>query len=177
MPWLFDPNHTQVEYACRYLGLSVIKGSFDAVRADVDFESADPREWSVSAEIDAASAVSPGFARRIEALRAENFLDAEKFPTITFRSTSFEPQGNELRLTGQLTLHGVTREITLTGHDNGEAIDRRGIKRRGFDAHTVIKRRDFGIDPTGTVGVAEDVDISLEVQLIWEEPDGAQPAA
>ena len=115
--------------------------------------------------------------RRESGLRPAHRGAARRKPIITFRSTSFEPQGNELRLTGQLTLHGVTREITLTGHDNGEAIDRRGIKRRGFDAHTVIKRRDFGIDPTGTVGVAEDVDISLEVQLIWEEPDGAQPAA
>ncbi|SRR5579884_75550 len=171
MPWIFDPNHSQIVYACRYLGLSVIKGSFDAVRADVDFESDDPHEWSVSAEIDAASAVSPGFPRRTEALRGENFLYADRYPTITFRSTRFEASGDGLRLTGELTLHGVTKEIALTGHANGEAIDRRGLRRRGFDGHAVINRLDYGIEPQNTVGVAQEVDIAIEVQLIWQDPD------
>jgi polyisoprenoid-binding protein YceI len=168
MTWVFDPNHSQVLYACRYLGLSLITGSFQDVKAEADVESSNPGQWSVSAEIDAASAVSPGYPRREEALRGENFLDAEKFPTVTFRSTRIERDGDRLRLTGQLTLHGVTRDVTLVGHDNGEAIDRRGIRRRGFDAETTINRLDFGIHE-GTAGVAEEVHISLEVQLVWEE--------
>src|SRR5437868_3816911 len=99
MPWTFDPNHSQVEWACRYLGISVIKGSFDRVTAEVDVEDDDPRKWSVSAEIDPRSLVSPGFVRRPEALQGENFLEADKFPAIRFQSKRVEANGNQLNMT------------------------------------------------------------------------------
>jgi len=169
MSWRFDPDHSQVEWACRYLGISYIRGSFNSVSAEVDVENADPSKWTFSAEIDPTSLVSAGFARRQEALQGENFLEADRFPELRFRSTAFARKGDALEVTGDLTLHGVTRPVTLRGNDNGEAIDRRGLRRRGFDARTIIRRTDFDIPATGPTFVADEVEISLEVQLIFDE--------
>ena len=169
MPWVFDPNHSQVEWACPYLGISVIKGSFEQVSAKVNVEDSDPTKWTVSADIDPASLSSAGFARRTEALRGENFLEADQFPVLSFRSTRVEASGQQLKMTGDLTLHGVTREITLTGSDNGQAEDRRGVTRRGFSARTSILRTDYGIPTSGPQFVADKIELSIEVQLIREE--------
>jgi len=168
MPWRFDPEHSQVEWASRYLGISLIKGSFDDVKAEVDIEDSDPAKWSISADIDPRSVTSPGFARRIEALQGENFLHAEQFPELRFRSKRIEGSADSLRVSGDLTLHGITREITLAGRDNGEAVDRRGLTRRGFSGSTRIRRSDFDIPATGPQFVADEIDISVEVQLIRE---------
>lgn len=168
MPWQFDPSHSQVEFACEYLGLSIIKGFFLGVRADVDVASADPGQWSVAAEVDVSTLAST-LARREEALRSPNFLDAERFPIISFTSKAFERQGDRLRLTGDLTVHGVTREVTLSGKDNGEATDRQGVRRRGFNGSTVLRRSDFEVGPPGPGGVAQDVRIALEIQLIQQD--------
>src|SRR5205814_1273946 len=100
MPWRFDPDHSQVSWASRYLGISTITGSFDRVSAEVDVERPEPNAWSFSAEIDAASVTSPGFIRRIEAMPSDRFLDAARFPAITFRSTGIERQGDELVVNG-----------------------------------------------------------------------------
>lgn len=169
MGWVFDPNHSQVEWACRYLGISVIKGAFEQVKAEVNVEDSDPAKWSISAEIEPNSLTSPGFVRRPEALRGENFLEADKFPVISFRGSSVKANGKQLEITGDLTLHGVTRQVTLTGSDNGEAIDRRDIRRRGFSGRTSIRRTDYDIPATGPRFVGDEVDISLEIQLIRED--------
>lgn len=165
MPWRFDPNHSQVEWACRYLGISAIKGSFDTVTAQVNVEDADPSTWSIVVEIDPRSVTSAGFARRVEALQGENFLDPNKFPDLRFRSTRVEGAADQLRITGDLTLHGITRPIVIAGRDNGQAVDSRGVTRRGFSGSTRIRRSDFDIPGTPQF-VADDVDVAIETQLI-----------
>jgi len=165
MPWHFDPNHSQVEWACRYLGISTIKGSFDKVTAQVNVEDPDPSTWSIVVDIDPRSVTSAGFARRLEALQGEHFLDPDKFPELRFSSSRCERNAAELRVTGDLTLHGITHPIVITGRDNGEAVDARGETRRGFSGSTRIRRSDFGIPGTPQF-VADDIDIAIEVQLI-----------
>jgi polyisoprenoid-binding protein YceI len=167
MPWRFDPDHSQVSWASRYLGISTITGSFDRATAEVNVEDPDPTKWTISAEIDAASVTSAGFVRRIETMPSERFLDAARFPTITFRSSRVERRDNELAITGQLTLHGVTREATFHGRENGEAVDGRGNRRRGFSGHLRVSRTAFEIPPPETTLIPDEVDISLEIQLIW----------
>jgi polyisoprenoid-binding protein YceI len=169
MGWRFDPDHSQVEWACRYLGLSVIKGAFNRVTAEVHVDDPDPAKWSMSVDIDPASLISAGFARREEALKGENFLETERFPELRFRSEEVSRHGDKLDIRGELLLHGVSRQVTFSGRDNGEAIDRRGLRRRGFSGTTTLRRSDYGIPATGPTFVAEDVDIAVEVQLIWED--------
>ena len=93
----------------------------------------------------------------------------ERFPELRFTSNDIVKRGDGLDITGNLLLHGVARQVTITGRDNGEAIDRRGLRRRGFSGATTIRRTDFGIPATGPNFVAEEVHISVEVQLIWED--------
>ncbi|HLG69692.1 MAG TPA: YceI family protein [Chloroflexota bacterium] len=169
MAWRFDPDHSQVEWASRYLGISTIKGSFDRVTADVYVEDADPSKWSIAAEIDAGSVSSAGFVRRLEAMPSDRFLDAQRFPKITFRSTRIQRQDGELVIDGDLTLHGVTKPASLRGRENGEAVDGRGNRRRGFSGHMRISRTAFEIPPPETTFVPDEVDISFEIQLLWGE--------
>jgi polyisoprenoid-binding protein YceI len=169
MPWRFDPDHSQITWASRYLGISTITGSFDRVSADVNVEAADPAGWSISAEIDAASVTSPGFVRRLEAMPSDRFLDAARFPKITFRSTRVDKQDQELSITGELTLHGVTQPVTIRGRENGEAVDGRGNRRRGFSGQLRVSRRAFEIPPPETTFVPDEVDVFLEIQLVWQD--------
>ena len=169
MSWRFDPDHSQVEWACRYLGLSVIRGAFNRVSAEVHVDDPDPAKWTMSVEIDPTSLISAGFGRREEALKGENFLEADRFPELRFRSDRVSRRGDALDISGELLLHGVARQVTFSGRDNGEAIDRRGLRRRGFSGTTTVRRTDYGIPATGPSFVAEDVDISVEVQLIYED--------
>jgi polyisoprenoid-binding protein YceI len=169
MTWRFDPNHSQVEWACRYLGLSVIKGAFNSVTGEVQVEGDDPAAWKAVITLDPKSLTSSGFARREDALKGENFLDVERFPELRFTSSRFERHGERLDIIGDLLLRGVTRQVTFSGRDNGEATDARGVRRRGFSGTTTIKRADFGIPATGPSFVADEVDISVEVQLILDE--------
>lgn len=169
MGWQFDPNHSQVEWACRYLGISVIKGAFDTVSAEVHVDDPDVATWRVAVDVDPSSLISPGFVRRPDALKGENFLEIDRFPELRFRSSRFERRGEQLDITGELLLHGVTREVTFRGRDNGEAIDRRGLRRRGFSGATSIRRTDYAIPATGPDFVADVIEVFVEVQLIYED--------
>lgn len=164
MTWRFDAHHSQVEWACRYLGISTIKGSFETIAAQVSVDQPDPSTWSITAEIDPRSVACAGLPRLVEALHGEHFLEVEKYPEMRFRSTRFDVADNQLRIHGELTLHGVTRPIVIAGSDNGEAMDGRGVTHRGFSGTARVLRSDFGI-PGTTQFVADEVDVSIEVQL------------
>jgi polyisoprenoid-binding protein YceI len=165
MAWQYDPNISKVEWAVGYLGIATIKGRFTKVQANLNFEDPDPARWSFEATIDAASLFS-GHDRMDDHVRTADFLDVEKYPTITFKSQRVEPENGRYRVTGDLTLRGVTREVTLDGSYGGEATDNQGRTRRGFSGQTNLKRSDFGI-PSGRAGdrsiAGEDVRVSLEV--------------
>ena len=171
MPWRFDPEHSQVEWASRYLGISLIKGSFDDVKAEVDIEDSDPAKWSISADIDPRSVTSPGFARRIEALQGENFLHAEQFPELRFRSKRIEGSADSLRVSGDLTLHGITREVELTAEIQGTEIDPWGNERVGLEVTGQISRGDYDMKfnqvlGSGNLLVSDKVKLRLDISAV-----------
>ena len=165
MAWQYDPNISRVEWAIGYLGIATIKGRFTKVQANLDFEDPDPTRWSFDATIDAASLFS-GHDRMDDHVRTPDFLDVSQFPTITFKSKRVERADGRYRVTGDLTLHGATREVVLDGSYGGEATDNQGRTRRGFSGQTSLKRGDFGI-PSGRAGdrsvAGEEVRVSIEV--------------
>jgi polyisoprenoid-binding protein YceI len=165
MAWQYDPNISKVEWAISYLGIATIKGRFTNVQANLNFEDPDPARWSFDATIDAASLFS-GHDAMDNHVRTPDFLDVEKFPTITFQSKRVERADGRYRVAGDLTLRGVTREVVLDGSYGGEATDNRGRTRRGFSGQVGLKRSDFGI-PSGMAGdrsvAGEDVRVSLEI--------------
>ena len=165
MAWQYDPNLSKVEWAVSYLGIATIKGRFTKVQASLDFEDTDPTRWSFEATIDVASLFS-GHDAMDDHVRTPDFLDAAGYPTITFKSKRVEAANGKYRVTGDLTLHGTTKEVVLDGGYGGEATDSRGRTKRGFSGELKLKRSDFGI-PTTSVGnlsvAADDVHVTLNV--------------
>jgi polyisoprenoid-binding protein YceI len=144
MAWQYDPGLSKVEWAIEYLGIATIKGLFRTVQVSVNIDDPDPTRWSVAATIDTAS-ITGGHPPMDEHVRSADFLDVEQYPTITFKSTRVEQADGRYRVAGDLTLHGVTREVVLDASYGGEATDARGRTKRGFSAQTTLNRKDFGI--------------------------------
>ncbi len=165
MPWQYDPNLSRVEWAIEYLGIATIKGLFKNVQATVSLDDPDPCNWSVAATIETAS-ITGGHAPMDDHVRSPDFLDVERYPTATFTSRQIERTDGRYRITGELTLRGVTREVVLDATYGGEATDSRGRTKRGFSAQTTLKRSDFNI-PSGVVGdrlvAGEQIRVTLEV--------------
>jgi polyisoprenoid-binding protein YceI len=170
--WQIDPDHTHVGFKVRHLKISNVKGVFGKVRGVVDIDEKDITKSTVSATIETAS-IDTGVRKRDADLKSEKFLDVEKYPTMTFVSTAIAKDGAEkLKVTGDLTLHGVTRPVTLEVEGpSAEVKDQAGNTRRGASASTKINRKDFGLTwnkamEAGGVLVGDEVFIDIEVELV-----------
>ena len=169
--WSIDPAHSHVEFAVKHLMISTVKGRFGVVRGTIETDEADPARGHASIEIDVDS-IDTREPQRDAHLRSADFFDAEKHPTITFRSTRIaDVSGDRFTLIGDLTIHGVTREVALAVTAEGRGKDPWGGERAGFSAKTAIKRSDFGLTwnqvlETGGFVVGDDIRISLDVEAI-----------
>lgn len=169
--WKIDPVHSHVEFSVKHLMITTVKGRFTAVDGTVLIDDANPANSEADVRIDAAT-IDTREAQRDAHLRSGDFLDVEKYPHLTFTSTRVtDRKGSEFRLAGNLTIHGVTREVVLDVTDEGRGKDPWGGERAGFSATTKINRKDYGLTwnqalETGGVLVGEEVKIHLELQLV-----------
>ena len=170
--WQIDPDHSSFQFKVRHLMVSNVKGDFTKASGVVTIDDKDISNLKVELTIDAAS-VNTGHAQRDEHLRASDFFDVAKYPTIIFVSKKVVKDGpDRLKVTGDLTIHGVTREVTVNVEGPTQEIkDPRGNFRRGAAGTARINRKDFGLIwnralETGGVVVGEDVDIFVEIELI-----------
>jgi polyisoprenoid-binding protein YceI len=168
--WKIDPAHTIVEFSAKHLMITTVKGRFSDVEGEIVISDADPSKSSVTATIKSAS-IDTRTTQRDDHLRSADFLDAANFPEITFRSTRITGDKSELKVTGNLTIRGVTREVTLDVTNEGSTKDPWGGDRIAFSATTKIDRRDFGLTwnqaiEAGGVLVGNDVKISIDVQAV-----------
>ena len=170
--WQIDPDHSSFQFKVRHLMVSNVKGDFTKVKGAVTIDERDIANLKLEITIDAAS-VNTGHAKRDEHLRNADFFDVAKHPTITFVSKRAEKAGmDRLKVIGDLTMHGVTREVTVDVEGPTQEVkDPWGNFRRGATAATKINRKDFGLTwnrvlETGGVVVGEDVDIFVEIELI-----------
>lgn len=170
-PWQFDPDHTGVHFKVRHLMVSTVHGEFEKVSGKIVYDEADVTKSSADITIDAAS-VNTRVQKRDEDLRSPNFLDVAKYPTITFKSKRVEKAGSgTLKMTGDLTIRGVTREVVLTVEGPTPAIkDPWGNLRVGGQATTKINRKDFGVVwnaalEMGGAVVGDEVEISIDVEI------------
>jgi polyisoprenoid-binding protein YceI len=172
--WKIDPAHTQVEFGVKHLMIAKVKGRFADVHGTIQRDERDITRSTVEVEIGVAS-IDTREPQRDAHLRSADFFDAETFPTLTFATRRIERSGEgRLRLIGDLTMHGVTREVVLDATEEGEAKDPWGGERFGFSATGTLDRRDFGLTwnqalETGGLVVGNDVKISLEVEAVREE--------
>lgn len=168
--WNIDPLHTEAGFSVRHLVISTVKGWFGKTAGKVVLDEKDVTRSSVEATIDAAS-VDTRIQKRDDDLRSPNFLEVAKYPTITFRSTRVEKAGDGLMVTGDLTIKGVTRPVTLeVAGPTPEIKDSWGNVRRGISARTRINRRDFGLTYGAVVEagpvVGDEVNVEINAELI-----------
>jgi polyisoprenoid-binding protein YceI len=144
--WQIDPVHTTVAFSVRHMTISTVRGQFDKVAGTITANDNDPATAVIEATIDTAS-IDTHSPDRDSDLKSANFLDVTKYPTMTFKSKKIEAAGSgKYNVVGDLTLHGVTREVTLAVVVPGAPIkDPSGNTRAGASATTTISRKDFGL--------------------------------
>jgi polyisoprenoid-binding protein YceI len=174
--WNLDQSHTDIGFKVRHLMVTNVKGQFNKFTGTLDFDDKDITKSKVSIEIDAAS-LDTNEAKRDEHLKSADFFDVAKFPKLTFVSTAVKKAApGKLLVTGNLTIHGVTKSVTLDVNAPDRAIkDPWGNTKRGFEATTKIKREDFGLTwnkalEAGGVLVGSEVEISIEAEFGLEAP-------
>jgi len=170
--WQIDPMHTNVEFTVRHMMISNVKGQFQKTSGTITVDGTNPGSAKIDATIDASS-IDTRVERRDADLKSPNFLDVAKYPTITFKSTKVEADGpGKWKVTGDLTLHGVTKPVVLEVESSGKPIhDPMGNTRAGASATTKINRTDFGLTynkvlESGGVMVGDEVAISIDVEAI-----------
>jgi polyisoprenoid-binding protein YceI len=170
--WKIDPAHSTAEFKVKHMMISNVKGSFSGLSGALRLDETDRTHSTVEASINVAT-LNTGDAQRDGHLKSGDFFDAEKFPTITFKSSNIDSTGGpDYEVTGDLTLHGITKSVIFVVEDvSTPTKDPWGNQRIGLSASTKINRKDFGLTwnsalESGGVLVGEEVIISLEVQFI-----------
>ena len=170
--WKLDPAHSVTEFKVKHMMISNVKGSFSGLSGTLALDETDYTHSDVVVSIP-VDTLTTGDAQRDGHVKSAEFFDTEKFPAITFKSSNIDSKGGaDYAVTGELTIHGVTKSVTLAVEDVSEpSKDPWGNHRIGLSATTKINRKDFGLTwnsalETGGVLVGEEVSISLEVQFI-----------
>jgi len=170
--WNLDPAHSTAEFKVKHMMISNVKGSFSGVSGTLQLDETDYTHSAAEASVPVAT-LTTGDAQRDGHLKSADFFDAEQFPAFTFKTTNIDSKGGaDYAVTGDLTLHGVTRPVTFAVEDVSQpSKDPWGNHRIGLTATTKINRKDFGLTwnaalETGGVLVGEDVTITLEVEFI-----------
>ncbi|MDA8120989.1 MAG: YceI family protein [Deltaproteobacteria bacterium] len=170
--WEFDPAHTGTHFKVRHLMVSNVRGDFDKVSGKIVYDEKDLSRSSADITIDAAS-INTRVAQRDAHLKSPDFLDVAKYPTIVFRSKKVDKAGDgKLRMTGDLTIRGVTRGVVLDIEGPTPPIkDMQGNTRVGGTATTTINRKDFGLTwnkalEAGGVVVGDEVEISIDIEIV-----------
>jgi polyisoprenoid-binding protein YceI len=172
--WQVDGAHSAVNLTVRHMVISKVRGHFARWNAKLALDTANLARSAVEVDIEADSIVT-GVADRDAHLKSADFLDAQKYPTLTYRSRRIEVVSKDrARVVGDLTIRGVTREVPLDVEVGGQGKDPWGNVRAGFSATASLNRKDFGLTwnqalETGGVLVADRVDIEIELQAILQE--------
>jgi len=168
--WKIDANHSEADFAIKHMSISTVHGTFRGISGTITYDPANVVKSGVEASIDVAS-VDTGVAARDTHLKSPDFFDVAKFPTMTFKSTSVKKVGDHYDVTGDLTLHGVTKPVVLKLEEPGKSqigMDGKSVH-RGFTATTTINRTDFGLSWNGSLKsgdamLGNDVRIELDIE-------------
>jgi polyisoprenoid-binding protein YceI len=165
--WHLDGPHSAAQFSIRHLGISTVRGTFTKVSGEVNYSSSDLSKSSVIVTIDASS-VDTRVEMRDKDIRSEHFLDVAQYPTITFKSKSIQEAGpGKLKIVGDLTIHGVTKEVALDV-DGPSAPIKNPMgpgQRMGAAAVTKINRQDFGMTNMSSM-VGDEVNIQIDVEMV-----------
>ena len=174
--WRFDKAHSHVGFSVRHMVISNVVGEFNDFDGKVEFDGQNVEAGSVEVTVQMAS-INTANTNRDDHLKSPDFFDIEKNSTMTFKSKKITKPGADgaFTIVGDLTMKGVTKEVTLTGAFNGMVTDQRGNTRAGFSATTTINRQDFGVAwdnklQDGSLVVSNEVKINLEIEMVKVKP-------
>ena len=176
MAWEIDPSHSQVMFSVRHAMISTVRGNFTVISGHLHIDEQNPANSSVDAQAEAAS-INTRDERRDGHLQSPDFFDAAQYPTITFKSSKVEHVGgSNYKVTGDLTMHGVTKQVTFDAEYGGQGKDAFGAQRAGISVKGKINREDWGLTwnaalETGGLLVSKDVNIEIDLSAV------SQPAA
>ncbi|MBV9598970.1 MAG: YceI family protein [Chloroflexi bacterium] len=170
MPWSVDPMHTQVEFSAKHFGMMTVRGHFQEVATSGDVDPAHPEQSKLEVTINVAS-LTTNNPQRDNDLRSSYFLELDKYPTITFKSTSIQPKSQDLyTLTGDLTIKGITKPVALDLQRYGEVNDPMMGHRVSFGAEGQINRKDFGMEfdmlADNRLVVSHEIKIFIEAEVV-----------
>lgn len=175
--WALDPTHSEVGFKVKHLMFTNVSGSFNIFTVDAESDGDDFANAKVSFTADVAS-ISTNNAQRDEHLKSADFFDAATYPQISFTATKYTSidQDGSYEMTGDLTLHGVTKPVTLSVEFGGVIKDPWGNTKAGFTIHGKINRKEFGLNwnaalETGGVMVSEEVRLNAEIQLVKQQEE------
>jgi polyisoprenoid-binding protein YceI len=180
--WKIDSAHSSIGFSVRHMVISTVRGRFTRWSGSFVFAEAVPGASSVEVAIDASS-IDTQVPERDAHLRSIDFLEAARHPLIMFRSTMLEPVGaSQLTVTGELTIRGITREVTLDVEYGGRVRDLLGRERVGFSARTTLSRKDFGITfhealANGSLVVGDKLEITMEIEALEQAERVINPPA
>lgn len=166
-----DPSHSTASFSIKHMMIAKVHGGFEKISGTLTYDAANPAKSSVQVSIETAS-INTREPQRDAHLKSPDFFDIEKYPTITFKSTRVEGSGGELKVIGDLTIHGVSQQVTLdVDGPSDEMKDPWGNIKIGASGSTKIKRKDFGLTwnaalEAGGFLVGDDVTINLDVQFV-----------
>jgi polyisoprenoid-binding protein YceI len=169
-----EGSHTQSAFAVKHLMISTVRGEFGKTEGTVVIDPADLTRSTVEASIDVTS-VDTRDAKRDEHLKGADFFEVAKFPRITFKSTKVEKAGEGLKVTGDLTMKGVTRSVVLdVAGPTAEIKDPWGNTRRGLSATAKVNRKDFGVSYGPDAAISDVVAITIDAELLKDAPPAAK---
>lgn len=181
MSWVIDPAHSQITFAVRHMMISNVYGRFESFTGQVELDEADPTRSSVEVKIDAAS-INTKEAQRDAHLRSADFLDAEKYPYLIFKSKRIEKiDDTRGRIYGDLTIRDITREVVLDVEYAGMVKSPWGTTSAGFSAHTRLNRKDWNLTwnvalETGGWLVGDVIQVNIELEIIKQPEEAAATA-
>lgn len=169
--WSIDSAHSEISFTVRHMMVAKVRGVFEKFSGTLTIAD-DPLQSSVRANIDASS-LSTRHEQRDAHLRSADYLESETYPEVTFNSTAVRADGDAFVVTGDFSLHGVTRQVELALEFNGATVDPYGNSRAGFSAATTINRKDYGITTEvpmdgGGVVVGDRIAVSLEIEAVLD---------
>ena len=172
--YTLDPSHTRIGFSARHAMVTKVRGNFDQFEGSAHVDTANPASSSVTVTIEAAS-VTTGNEQRDGHLKTPDFFDIANYPQITFVSTDVERDGAEWAITGDLTINGVTKSVTIPFEETGSAKDPFGNTRVGFEGEVTIDRTDWNLSfnaalETGGVLVSEKVKLEFDISAIANVP-------
>ena len=174
--WQIDPAHTAAGFSVKHLMISTVRGQFKGVNGTVNWDDQDVSKSTVEVTIDAKTVDTTEPARDKD-LRSEKFFDTDKYPTITFKSTKVEQiSAGKLKVTGDLTIHGVTKQVVLDVEGpSAQVKDPWGNTRVAINATTRVNRQEYGVKwnasiDGGGVVVGDDVNITIDLEMIKKAP-------